>query len=193
MTAHGPQIATYQDPATGSVNMTYCPGRDFINIYPLMLHQVAQHFDNGRWNETIRQFAESEILEFEDAYNLVADAVAAQAQFVTISCENPQQTYADVLEACGWNAVHPKARQIYLMAMGELVQGQVFAGVRDVAYAGERPPKHWQLCLQHYWNISIAHMDTEDYLYDTILHNYRNKQVSAWDLVRMVFKVLLFK
>lgn len=154
MTAHGPQFPTHNDPVTGALHIAYCPGRDFINLYPLMLHQVAQHFERGRYDEEIQKLANASNCSFDEAKELVVDVMAAQTEFVRISCENPEETFLDVMSRVGWYKINVHARQLLLAAMGELVQGQVFAGIRDVARAGESPPRHWQLVLTQYWDTS---------------------------------------
>lgn len=154
MTAHGPQFPTHVNPATGALTMGYCPGRDFINLYPLMLHQVAQHFERGRWDQELHELAGRVGCSFEEAVQAATDVMRAHTEFVRLSCENPDEKFYDVLRRAGWYETRVEARQLLLMAMGELVQGQIFAGIRDVSLAGEMPPKHWQTALTRYWDLS---------------------------------------
>ena len=162
MTAHGPQFPTHVNPHTGATHVAYCPGRDFINLYPLMLHQLARHFDNGRYDEEIQRLSFIVGCSFDEAGALVAEVMRVQTEFIRISCENPEEKFMDVLSRAGWYTTSVPARAVLLAAMGELVQGQIFAGIRDVALAGESPPTHWQLVLTQYWDVSRRVLPARD-------------------------------
>lgn len=150
MSAHGPQIPT--NDVGGVLKMTYCPGRDFINIYPAMFYNLAAQFDKGYWDEMIVEANLSD--DMVDAKNQVSDVMPVINQFIAYSCENETEKFDDVLRKVGWFALPYGARQVFLAMLGHLMLGQLFAGIRDVSYAGEVPPAHWKLCLEKFWNLS---------------------------------------
>lgn len=190
MTSHGPQIPTHNDPQSGELRMTYCPGRDFINIYPLMLHQLAVNFDAGRWDSRVEQLAAKLGCNFDEAYAQLKRVMESQVQFVNLSCEDPEEGLSRVLTRAGWFALPAEARDAYLAAIGEMVQGQIFAGIRDVSLAGESPPRHWQRVLVKYWDLGLTTASAVEQLEEQ-LRSARRRGVSLWRMPWIICRALL--
>jgi hypothetical protein len=150
MSEHGPQIPT--NDLDGVVKMTYCPGRDFINIYPTMLYNLARQFDLGYWDELIKSANLND--DFIEAKNQISDILAVVNKFIELSCADENEKFNDVLRKAGWFDIPEAARQVFMAMLGHLMLGQLFAGIRDVSYAGEVPPRHWRLCLEKFWNLA---------------------------------------
>ncbi len=171
MSEHGPQIPT--NDVSGVIKMTYCPGRDFINIYPAMFYNLAAQFDNGYWDEMI--VAANLADDIVDAKNQVSDVMPVINQFIARSCENETEKFDDVLRKVGWFELPYDARQVFMSMLGYLMLGQLFAGIRDVSYAGEVPPAHWKLCLEKFWNLSV---------------DVARPKLSWWRKIRLAWAVL---
>ncbi len=151
MSDHGAQVPThYSD--TGVLKMTYCPGRDFINIYPTMFYNLAVQFDRGYWDAMI---ASAEIdPDIVEAKNKVSDVMEVINKFIEQSCADDTEKFEALLTRVGWNDIDIRVRNTFLAMLGHLMLGQLFAGIRDVSYAGEVPPTHWKLCLERFWRIA---------------------------------------
>lgn len=167
MSAHGVQIPAQQGP--GGPQMPYCPGRDFINVYPQMLQSVVRYFTQNRWPELVKMIAQLEGGTEEAANDLLCDANDAFFRLLATCCQDSSETYADVAKRVGWEALPPGARFGYLALLGCVTSGQLFAGLRDVSMEGEYPIKHIEPLLEYYWDEARRcenHISTEKELSD---------------------------
>lgn len=150
MSEHGPQVPTQT--TGGVVKMTYCPGRDFINIYPAMFYNLAVQFDNGYWDKLI--IAAGIDADIVEAKNKVSDVMLVVNKFIEQSCADETEGFTAVLTRAGWDTIDPKVQQLFTAMLGHLMLGQLFVGIRDVSASGEVPPAHWLFCLEKFWRIA---------------------------------------
>lgn len=153
MSSHGPQIPAMARNLDGSMmRMPYCPGRDFINIYPAMLRCIVQHFNQNRWPELVGMVAELNKQTIDGAEAELVKANDCFFRFIGICCENSEEKYDDVMRRAGWEELSPAARFGYLALLGCVVAGQLFAGLRDVSLEGESPPPIARPLLRWYYD-----------------------------------------
>ena len=151
MSSHGIQIPAQMDP-NGNMKMPYCPGRDFVNCYPGMLRSIVKYFNSDKWPELLNHVAKLQGCTREEAGDLVCDANDAFFAFLSGCCQDPNETYDDVMEKAGWTKLPQPARFGYLALLGCVTSGQLFAGLRDVSMAGEVPPQHIKPLMDFYYD-----------------------------------------
>jgi hypothetical protein len=143
MGIHGPEIT----PKAGGAR--YCPGRDFVHMYPAMIKCMTRCFNKELWPDItaaavdgLRGVTEVDVPEATlgtAAWQAICEANDVYWEFLQACTDNADESVADVLERVGWLAVPRAGRQAYLAMMGQMMTGQLFAGLRDIVPDVEKP------------------------------------------------------
>lgn len=135
MSSHGPQIRN--KPGSEEV---YCPGRDVVNIFPSMLKQLVIRYNRRHWPTVFEDVAKKMGVSENDGNEELIKANDAFMSFLMECCRDSNEKYGDVMSRVGWEAVHPAAQAAYMMMLGTLTAGMMFASLRDVSMEGDVPP-----------------------------------------------------
>lgn len=111
------------------------PTRDLRYCYPDIVKQAVARLNAKAWPAL---FDVQEKLG-DSNWDDLCDANEAYIQFLNKSCDNPEQTLADILEEVGWNKIPETARVLYCSALGQVLTCQLFMALRDTTDLGNRP------------------------------------------------------
>ena len=112
----------------------YAPSRDIAHNFLPVVMAVGELLEQERVPSVEWMVAEGHATEEE-----VGRAAQAFIHFIRSSLDNPEESYEDCLERSGFLDVPEPARQIYLAALGTVMSGWFFRGVREATLGGSGP------------------------------------------------------
>ena len=128
----------------------YAPARDFAHNYPAMIQSIIRAFNTDYWPALFGWLAEEYMRlnpddTAEDCQNGAFDDLEAAkdvyCKFLSSCCEDPEESVEDVLTRAGWNQVPLPVQMAWFSMMGQVMTGQLFAGVRDLTPLGGKGGK----------------------------------------------------
>ena len=133
---HGPSFNTKKG------EVFYSPGRDFAYVYPEMLRSTLLAFNQGYWPKLFdayaRDMASKYGFDVERAFEELDKAKSAYYSFVDHCCDSENDSVADVLAKVGWpDSLYHESMVTWLAMLGQVVTGQIYAGVREITTQGE--------------------------------------------------------
>lgn len=110
------------------------PDRDIRYLYPQLIKLVVARFNANVWPEL------NAILESNGGtWDGLCNANDAVATFLSTSCDKPEQSLKEVLEASGWFKTTPVEQAVYCSMLGQVLLCQLFYALRDTTHLGEKP------------------------------------------------------
>jgi hypothetical protein len=114
----------------------YAPSRDFAHNYPKMVQMVINCFNQDYWPELFAVYTRWALAENlwcdGRAFSELEKAKDIYCRFLNECCKDPDECCDDVLERVGWAEVPPAVQATWLAMLGQVVTGQLFAGIRDL-------------------------------------------------------------
>jgi len=130
----------------------YAPSRDFAHNYPRMIEQVVRCFNQDYWPELYKLYVECYTSSkhrgdgyeigagaSEEAFAILEKTKDVYCKFINESYKRPGECCDDVLQRVGWLDLPVAAQVTWLAMLGQVMTGQLFAGVRDLYMGGETP------------------------------------------------------
>jgi hypothetical protein len=123
----------------GSSDPMYNPARDFAYSHLTMVRCVIEAFNSDRWPEIFdtlcaavpRNSLGSSTAHEDECWVKLLEAKDVYCSFINICCEDPEETYEDVIARSGWGDVGGPYKFAWLAMLGVVMTGQLFVGLRD--------------------------------------------------------------
>jgi len=133
---------------TGPGGLMYAPARDFAYNYPQMIACMRNAFSDKYWpalTDVLMTGAcydrpSDESTAAELIWDGLCEANDAYANFLNICCQDPDESFEQVLVRSGWKEVPDFAKVGWFAMMGQIMSGQIFQGLRDITVAGATAP-----------------------------------------------------
>jgi hypothetical protein len=131
----------------GSGGEMYAPARDFAYNYPQMLKCIVDAFNKDYWPDLLEDMGDDEKFDYlaggdnpkDYVWEQTQKAEEAYCKFVSICTDDSEENVHDVLERSGFAEVDIRGQITFLAMMGQVMTGQLFAGLRDVTPADASP------------------------------------------------------
>lgn len=141
-----------RNPGVDPTGGFYSPGRDFAYCYPRTIRVLYDAFNKSYWPELVRIVEEQTARDGKDGWNEICKAHDQVHHFLQIFCEDPSESFEDVMKRSGLRDVHPAALFGWMAMFGIVSFGQLFACVRDVNPLGTSPPE----VIARYLNVALT-------------------------------------
>lgn len=128
----------------------YAPSRDFAHNYPHMIDTIVKCFNEDYWPELFALYTEMYGQTSAAAFDELEKAKDIYCKFINESYKDPNECCDDVLRRVGWLDVPVETQTTWLAMLGQIMTGQLFAGVRDLYMATEIPlPADIEVFMEH--------------------------------------------